>query len=116
MEALFDLCDEAGVADEFAPGDLGDNLAGEVVLCGADAARCNHGIGALHGAGEHLAHAAGVVAHHCLVQQVDPQRGQLLCHPSRVGVDDLAQQQFRAYGDDFCVHFSPRFVVWEWAR
>ena len=92
VEAFFDLGDEVGVADEFAVGDFGDDLAGEVVLGGADAAGGDDGIGAFHGAGEDLAHAAGVVANDGLVEEVDAEGGELLGHPRGVGVYNLAQK------------------------
>ena len=45
-----------------------------------------------------------VVAHLHLEVRVDARRGQLLADPRRVGVDDLAEQQLGADGDDLTAH------------
>ena len=111
VETLLDLGHEIGIANEFPARDFSDDLAGEVVLGGTDAARGDDGVGALHGAAKDFAHAAGVVADDGLVEEVDAEGGQLLGHPSRVGINDLAEKDFGAYGDDFCVQDCPRFRV-----
>ena len=49
---------------------------------------------------QRLAQPLGVVAHHGVPKDVDPQRGQALGDHLRVGVCDVAEEQLRPHGDD----------------
>ena len=53
---------------------------------------------------DHVAQARRVVAHDRLVKYVDAQFAQALRDDLRIRVDNVAQQDFRADGDEFCVH------------
>ena len=49
---------------------------------------------------ERLRQALGVVAHHRVPEDVDADGGQGLGDVPGIGVDDVAEEQLRAHGDD----------------
>ncbi len=87
----------------FAEGG-GDRFAGEVVVGRAEAAGHDDEVGAVEGALEGVDDAVEVVAHDGLEVEVDAEGGQARGEPGGVGVDDLAEQDFGAYGDDLGLH------------
>ena len=93
-EALIDLFQQPRIADQLTAADFGHHLAGQVILGRTQAAAGNHNIGAVQGPAEDLFHPPGVVAHNRLVKQIHPDVGQPLGDPGRVGVHNLAQQEF----------------------
>ena len=82
----------------------GDDLAGDVVLGGSQPAAADHRVAAFQGLAQRGFHAREVVADLDLEVRVDTGQGQLLTDPGRVGIDDLAEQQLGADGDDFAAH------------
>ena len=85
----------------------GDRVAGEVVVGGAEPAADDHRVGIDEHPGEHSLNASEVVADLHLQQRVDPRRGELFADPLAVRVGDLAEQQFRADGEDVTPHGRP---------
>ena len=83
---------------------LGDGLAGDVVLGGAEAAAHDDGIGAVERLAERRDDAVVVVADLRLAQVLDAAEGELLADPRRVRVDDLPEQQLGADGDHLTAH------------
>src|SRR5262249_57173396 len=83
---------------------LGDRLAGRVVLGRADPAGHDDEVGALPGSLEQADDAALVVADLRDVVDVDPERRELLRQPGRVRVDDVPEQQLGTAGDDLGLH------------
>ena len=86
-----------------------DCFAGDVVVGGTAAAAQHNGIGSGERQPDGLDHSTEVVAHLDLVGGLDTGQSELLADEGRVGIDDLAEQQFRADGDDFTPHGSPSF-------
>ena len=84
--------------------DLGDRLAGDIVLGRTETAAQDHRIAALERLPDAGNDAPVVVADLALEVRIDPGKRQLAPDPGRVGVDDLAEQQLRADGDDFAAH------------
>ena len=112
-EPPVDLLQQPRVPHELAAAHLGDDLPGEVVPGRPEPAAGDDQVGPVQGPADDVLHASGVVAHDGLEEEVDPQVGQALGHPRGVGIDDLAQQQFRPNGDDFSVRHDrllPMFV------
>ena len=94
------------VADELHPHDLGDGVAGDVVLGGTEATTQDDRVGPPEGEAERAHHALVVVPHLGLEVTVDPGERELLAHPGRVRVHDLAEQQLGADRDDLASHAS----------
>ena len=67
---------------------------------GPEAAAHDHGVGPRQRGAQPVDDAGVVVAHLGLEEAVDAAGGELLADPGRVGVDDLAEQQLGADGDD----------------
>ena len=99
-----DHLDDRLVAHEPHVHDLGDRLACDIVLGRAEAAAHDDGVTARQrGAnGEH--DALVVVADLGLEERVDARQRETLADPRRVGVDDLAEEQLGADGDDLTSH------------
>ena len=85
-----------GLAEGFA-----DSLLGQVVIGGAQAAGGDDDVGPLPGDVQSVFQALGVVAHDGVPEDVDADGGQGLGDVPGVGVDDVAEEQLRAHGDDF---------------
>ena len=98
---FFHLRQHPGVLDQLAPGHLGDDLSGQIVLGRADAAAGNDDIGALQRARDDFFHPRRVVADDRFEIEIHAERSQPLRHPRRIGVDDLSQQQLRPNRNDF---------------
>ena len=101
------------VLDELLPPlqldaqELGDRLAGHVVLGGSEPAAHDDRVGII----EHLAHRADhpaqVVADLAVLHRVDADRGELLADPRGVRIDDLAEQELGADREDVSPHSRP---------
>ncbi len=89
------------------PGHERDRLAREIVLRRAQTAGHEHDVGARGRERQGLRDAVDVVPHRLVMQDVDPDGGQLLGHPPGVRVRDLAEEQLRADRDDLCPHDDP---------
>src|SRR6266536_557614 len=91
-------------AHQAYPGDRGDRLAGDVVLCRAETAGEDRRVGPP----ECLADRGGdpllVVTHHGVPQAVPTDVGEPLADPGGVAVDDLTEQQLGADPDDLAAH------------
>ena len=74
------------------------DFLGDVVRCGAETAGQKHNIAAGQCLLYRFAQTRGIVAHGRAPQNGDPHGRQFRRQKRRVGVDDLAQQQFRADG------------------
>ena len=86
-------------------------LLGQVVQRGAEAAGGDDDVRAVAGGLDDVAQARRVVADHGLVKYVDAELGQALRDDLRIRVDNVAQQDLGADGDQFCVHFYlPSFL------
>jgi hypothetical protein len=79
----------------------GDGLARDVVLGGSEAAGGQRQVGAVPGAAKDIYQAVQVVTHLGRPVQVDAQRRQAGSQVVGVGVQELAQQDLGADGDDF---------------
>ena len=82
-----------------------ERLLGQIVQRGAEAAGRDDDVRALLGFAHDTLQTSRVVADDGLVIYVDAQLGQTLRDELRIGVDDVAQQDLRADGDEFCVHW-----------
>ena len=103
------------VGAKLDPHHLGDRLTGDVVVGGAEPAAHDHRVGLFEGPPQRSHDAVEVVTDLPLGQRVDAVGGELLPDPRRVGVDDLAEQQLGADGDDVTSHGrSPR--LWAFHR
>src|SRR3546814_21027543 len=72
---------------------LGDGVAGDVVLGGSEPAAHDHRVGTAERVAQHLDDAPPVVAELRLAQVLDARQGELPTDPRGVGVDDLPQPQ-----------------------
>ena len=89
------------VKDQLFPKSLGQHVFGQVVAGGAQAAGGDDDVGPLFGDGHGLLGPLGVVPHHGVVVDVQPQLAQTLGQHLGVRVGDVAQQQLGAHGQDF---------------
>ena len=80
---------------------LADGLLGHVIVSGTQTAGGDDDIGPLAGDLQCILQTLGVVTHHGVPEYVHTHSGQGLREIPRIGVDDVAQQQFGADGDDF---------------
>ena len=92
------------IANERDTHHFGDGLTGDVILGGPQPATKDNGIAAPQGQPNAADNALKIVAHLGLMQRVDSSQRQFLTEPGRVGVHDLAEQKFRANGNDFTAH------------
>src|SRR6266542_1271743 len=103
-EALSQPLLDVRIAHQAYPGDRGDRLAGDVVLCRAETAGEDRRVGPP----ECLADRGGdpllVVTHHGVPQAVPTDVGEPLADPGGVAVDDLTEQQLGADPDDLAAH------------
>ncbi len=111
-EDLADVLDELFAPFEFDAHHLGDRLPGHVVGGGPETAADDHGVGPIQQLLDALHHACEVVAHLAVLARVDPHRGELLTDPGTVRVDDLAEQQLGADGEDVTPHGWPASLSW----
>ena len=86
-------------------------LFGQVVECRSKAAGRDDDIRAVACGLNDMAQARRVVAYNRLVKYVDAQLAQTLRDNLRIRVDNVAQQDFRADGNEFCVHGSGSFFL-----
>src|SRR4029079_15894512 len=87
--------------------DLGDRLAVDVVGRGPEPTADDDGVGAAEQLAQALHHAVEVVADLAVLTGVDARHRQLLADPGAVGVDDLAEQEVGADGQDVTPHRVP---------
>ena len=81
-----------------------ERLLGQVVQRGAEAAGGDDDIRAVARGLDDVAQARRVVADYGLVKYVDAELGQALRDDLRIRVDNVAQQDLGADGNQFCVH------------
>ena len=93
-----------GVDEHLLAEHLRDRLAGEVVLGGAEAAGHDDDVGALERALDGVGEAVEVIADGGLVVEVEADGGQAGGDPLGVGVDDFAEEDLGADGDEFGAH------------
>ena len=90
-----------GVVHQLAAKALGQDVFGQVVTGGSQPSGSDDevgpGPGQLHGGAE----PPGIVPHHGVVVDVDPQRGEPLGEHLGVGIGDVAEQQFRTDCNQF---------------
>ena len=89
------------VVHQFLPEGLGHRHLGQVVAGGPQAPGGDEDVRPVPGDVHCLADPLGVVPHHGVVVDVDPQLGQALGDHLGIGVGDVAQQQLGAHGDEF---------------
>ena len=88
------------VIDQLFPKNLGQDVFGQVVTGGAQAAGGDDDIGPAPGQLHRLPGPLGVVPHHGVPKHVQTQGGQPLGEHLSVGVGDAAQQQLGAHRQD----------------
>ena len=89
---------------EFGTVKLSKHFHGQVVRSGAEASSDEHDIGFFGGRFESLVHICLHVADRGAARDVGANGLEVLGHPSRVGVDDLPDEQFVSDGDDVDGH------------
>ena len=100
-EALPDPLGGGLVVDQLLAKGLGHGHLGQVVTGGPQAPGGDEDVRPAPGDVHRLADPLGVVPHHGVVVDVDPQLGQALGDHLGVGVGDVPQQQLGAHGDEF---------------
>src|SRR5207302_3964902 len=80
----------------------------DVVRGGPDAARRQDDLRAAEGLAEGGRHPGEVIPDGRLVVEVEPDRGEMPGDDGGVGVNDLAEEELRADGQDFCLHHASR--------
>ena len=88
------------VIDQLFPKNLGQDVFGQVVTGGAQAAGGDDDIGPAPGQLHRLPGPLGVVPHHGVPVDVQAQGAEPLGEDLGVQVDDVAQQQLSAHGQD----------------
>ena len=81
---------------------LTDGLLGQVVVGGAKTAGGDDDIRPLPGDVQRFLQPPGVVPHHGVPEDIDPQARQGFGQLLGVGVGDVAEEQLGAHGDDLC--------------
>ena len=76
----------------------------DVVFRRAEAAGADHDVGALQRLADGLLYVPGSIGDRRDPVDSYARRVELLAQPGRVRVDDLSDQDFVAYGNDFCLH------------
>ena len=76
----------------------------DVVFRRAEAAGADHDVGALQRLADGLLYVPGRIGDRRDPVDLYARRVELLAQPGRVRVDDLSDQDFVAYGNDFCLH------------
>ena len=104
LKMCADLVGDRLVAPHLDAHDAGDDVAGDVVLGGAQPAAADDGVAALQALADAGLDAREVVADLDLEVGVDAGQRQLLPDPRRVAVDDDAEQQLGADGNDLATH------------
>ena len=99
-----DDVDDLLVADQLDAHDVGDGLAGDVVLGRPQAAADDDPVAAGQGGAKGQRDPLVVVPHRLVEVRRDPGRGQAVAQPGRVGVGDLAQQELGAHRHDLDPH------------
>ena len=106
-EARPDAIPDLGVTLERHSHDLGDRLAGDVVLGGAEPPADDHRVAAREREAKARHDAFVVVADLGLEVRVDAGERELLAEPGRVRIDDLTEQQFGADRHHLAAHRGP---------
>ena len=106
-EARPDALPDLWVALELHSHDLGDRLAGDVVLGGAEPPADDHRVAAREREAQTRHDAFVVVADLGLEMRVDAGERELLAEPGRVRIDDLAEQQLGADRHHLAAHRGP---------
>jgi hypothetical protein len=104
-EEVADLLKKAGLKHKGPVQDFRHSFPGQVVQGRPDSAGGNDKIRPAQSGSQGALDPFQVVSHRALEMQVQAHGGQLLGDVGRVGVHDLAQQQLRSHGNDFCFHF-----------
>ena len=99
------------VAYHFAAEDACQRLFRDVVLRGTETAGDDDRVGGAHGSLDRIGYLPPVVADGEFPHYGEPCFVQPCGYPCRIGIDDLADEDFVPYGDDFCFH-----VVWFYRR
>ena len=86
------------------PECLGDCFLRQVILGRPQPARKHQQIAAAAGLAHQFPQPFGIIPDHMLMQDADAQFRQFPAQELGVGVDDVPQQQFRTYTNDFCSH------------
>ena len=79
---------------------LADGLLGQVVIGGTQASGGEDDVRPLPGNFQSLSQPGGIVPHHGVPEHVDAHAAQGLGQLLGVGVDNVAEEQLRAHGDD----------------
>ncbi|MPM55553.1 hypothetical protein SDC9_102350 [bioreactor metagenome] len=90
--------------DQPAPEILRDGLLGQVIICRPQPTGGDDDVGAFLRNFKTVFQTVGIITHDGLVVYVDPDRGQFLRDELRIGIDDISEQQFGSYSDDFSIH------------
>ncbi len=98
------MLDDLGAPDQRRTHHFGDRLARDVVLGRAEATAEDRGIAPLECQPDAGDDPPEIVADLGLEMRIDPGQSQLLADPGRVAIDDLAEQQLGADGDDLAAH------------
>ena len=77
---------------------------GQIVQRRPEAARGDDDIRAVARGLHHMAQARRIIADNRLIKNIDAQLAQPLRDELRIRIDNVTQQNFRADGDQFCVH------------
>jgi hypothetical protein len=108
LEELPDPFGDRLIASHLDAHDAGDHVAGDVILGRPQSTAADNRVAALQRLPDGGLDAGEVVADLDLEIRVDAGECQLFPDPSRVTVDDDAEQQLGADGDDFAAHASPK--------
>ena len=95
-----DAVGDLRVKDKLPAKDLADGLLRQIVVGRPQSAGGQDDVRPPAGRVQRLTQPLGVVAHHGVPKDVDPQRGQALGDHLGVGVCDVAEEQLRPHGDD----------------
>ena len=88
----------------------GHDLFGQVVLRGAEPAGKHQQVAAAACLAHHAFQPGGIVAHHCLKVHGNAQRRKFTAQKLRVRIQDIAQQQLGADGNDLSFHIRHPLV------
>ncbi|MPN56978.1 hypothetical protein SDC9_204672 [bioreactor metagenome] len=79
---------------------------GQIVISGSQATGQQYNIAAQKSIFQALPQAAGIIPHHLMVININPQMCQATRNIGGVGIDHIAEQQLGAHTDNFRVHLS----------
>ena len=101
LETFSNMPDDALVSLEADPHDFRDGFPGQIILGRAQAAANDHGVAAGESCTQGVDNTLVIVTHFGLQKRVDSCQGELLTHPGRIGVMNVAEQQLGSDSDDF---------------